>query len=226
MTGDIDSATFARIMEALPVEVSFVDADDVVRYFNKNGDRIFPRPKGVIGRKVQNCHPNKSIGKVENILEGFKKGTLDVAEFWIQLGEQKVYIRYFPVRDAEGKYIGCLEVSQDIAAIQKINGERRIAEEGDYLSDVDGLFQEAFYNGTIDGQTNFEIIQLMQRATFAGIQESINEKANKINANITFANPDFTVTQEDPWNVKFTLIVDVEIKDYSRLINERSLPCL
>jgi PAS domain S-box-containing protein len=126
MTGEIDSATFERIMEALPVEISFVDADDVVRYFNKNGDRIFPRPKGVIGRKVQNCHPNKSIDKVEDILEGFKKGTLDVAEFWIQLGEQKVYIRYFPVRDAEGKYIGCLEVSQDISKIKEIEGEKRL----------------------------------------------------------------------------------------------------
>jgi PAS domain S-box-containing protein len=134
MTGDIDTATFERIMETLPVEVSFVDADDVVRYFNKNGDRLFPRPKGVIGLKVQNCHPNKSIDKVEDILEGFKKGTLEVAEFWIQLGEQKVYIRYFPVKDAEGKYIGdaegkyigCLEVSQDITKIKEIEGEKRL----------------------------------------------------------------------------------------------------
>jgi len=126
MTGDIDSATFERIMESLPVELSFVDQDDVVRYFNKNGDRIFPRPKGVIGRKVQNCHPSKSIDRVEEILKGFKEGKLEVAEFWIQMGERKVYIRYFPVRNGEGKYIGCIEVSQDITEIQKIEGEKRL----------------------------------------------------------------------------------------------------
>jgi PAS domain S-box-containing protein len=126
MTGEIDTATFDRIMESLPVEVSFVDEDDVVRYFNKNGDRIFPRPKGVIGRRVQNCHPGKSIAKVEEILKGFKDGTLDVAEFWIQLGERLVYIRYFPVKDPEGKYIGCLEVSQDVSKIKKLEGEKRL----------------------------------------------------------------------------------------------------
>lgn len=113
-------------MESLPVEVSFVDADDVVRYFNKNGDRIFPRPKGVIGRKVQNCHPKKSLDRVEEILRKFKEGSLEEAEFWIQLGDRMVYIRYFPVKDAEGKYIGTLEVTQDVTRIRELKGEKRL----------------------------------------------------------------------------------------------------
>jgi hypothetical protein len=126
MTGKLDDKTLEAVLNALPVEMSFVDADDVVRYFNKNGDRIFPRPPGVLGRKVQQCHPQKSLNKVEEILRGFKAGTLDKAEFWIDLKGMKVLIRYFPVRDSEGKYLDCLEVTQDITGIQKLKGEKRL----------------------------------------------------------------------------------------------------
>ena len=114
------------IFEALPVEVSFVDADGTVRYFNKGMKRIFPRPESVVGRKVQDCHPKKSLAKVEEILRGFKAGTLDKAEFWIDLQGKKVLIRYFPVKDKDGKYLGCLEVTQDITSIQKLEGEKRL----------------------------------------------------------------------------------------------------
>jgi PAS domain S-box-containing protein len=113
-------------MESLPVELSFVDAEDCVRYFNKNGDRIFPRPKGIVGKKVQNCHPSKSIDRVEEILEGFKAGELDKAEFWIQAGERMIFIRYFPVRGVGGEYLGCIEVTQDITEIRKLKGEKRL----------------------------------------------------------------------------------------------------
>ena len=126
MTGKLEENVLNSMLDALPIEMSFVDADDVVRYFNKNGDRIFPRPPGVLGRKVQQCHPPKSMGKVEEILNGFREGTLDKAEFWIDLKGMKVLIRYFPVRDKGGKYLGCLEVSQDITEIQKIKGEKRL----------------------------------------------------------------------------------------------------
>ncbi len=129
MTGKIDVATFERIMESLPVEISFVDADDAVRYFNKDGNRIFPRPKGIIGRKVQNCHPKKSVERVEEILRGFKEGTLGEAEFWIQIKDRMIYIRYFPVRDEAGKYIGCLEVTQDVTRIRQLKGEKRLLHE-------------------------------------------------------------------------------------------------
>lgn len=114
------------MLNALPVEISFLDAEDTVRYFNKDGNRIFPRPRTVIGRKVQNCHPQKSLHKVNQILEEFKAGTRDSASFWIDLKGRKIYIRYFPVRSPDGKYLGCLEVTQDITDIKKIEGEKRL----------------------------------------------------------------------------------------------------
>ena len=114
------------ILDALPIDITFIDAEDTVRYFNRLGRRIFPRTPDIIGRKVQDCHPRKSLHKVEEILDGFKRGTLDKAEFWIEMRGIKVYIRYFPVRDSDLKYLGCLEVSQDITAIQGIRGEKRL----------------------------------------------------------------------------------------------------
>ncbi len=126
MTGRLDDKVLEAMLNALPVEISFVDGEDKVRYFNKNGDRIFPRTSSVLGMAVQNCHPKKSLAKVEEILKGFKEGTLDKAEFWINLKGMKVLIRYFPVRDKSGNYLGCLEVSQDITQIQKLEGEKRL----------------------------------------------------------------------------------------------------
>ncbi|MFH1721853.1 MAG: PAS domain-containing protein [Candidatus Altiarchaeota archaeon] len=126
MTGKLDDVVLDAMLDALPVEMSFVDVNDEVKYFNKNGDRIFPRSPGVIGKKVQQCHPPQSLDKVEAILKGFKDGSLDKAEFWIDIKGMKVYIRYFAVRDKEGKYLGCLEVSQDITRIQELEGEKRL----------------------------------------------------------------------------------------------------
>ena len=110
--------------------LSFVDADDRVRYFShENGDKIFARTRGAIGTPVQNCHPRASLDKVTQILADFKAGRRQVAEFWIDLGPRKVHIRYFPVRDAGGRYLGCLEVVQDIAPIQKLDGQKRLLDE-------------------------------------------------------------------------------------------------
>lgn len=131
MTGNLEVKDFEDIMESLPIELSFVDTEDRVQYFNKNGDRIFPRPKGIIGRKVQNCHPKKSLGRVEEILQGFKDGSLEKAEFWIDMKGRKIYIRYFPVLDQEGKYKGCIEVTQDITRIRNLKGEKRLLSESD-----------------------------------------------------------------------------------------------
>ena len=126
MTGNIGKEVLDAVLNALPVEISFVDENDTVRYFNKNGDRIFPRPPAVIGKKVQDCHPKKSLHKVSQILADFKNNKRSSSEFWIDLKNRKVYIRYFAVRDKSGKYLGCLEVSQDITDIQKIKGEKRL----------------------------------------------------------------------------------------------------
>jgi len=114
------------ILDALPVDLSFVDDADVVRYFNKEGRRIFPRTRSVIGLKVQQCHPKESVDKVNQILTDFRAGKRDVAEFWVQLNGKMIYIRYFPVRNNDGKYLGCLEVSQDITDIRKLESEKRL----------------------------------------------------------------------------------------------------
>jgi len=114
------------LLDALPVDITFVDQEDRVRYFNKEGKRIFARSRKIIGLKVQKCHPQKSIHVVNQILEDFRNKKRDSANFWIDVKGQKIYIRYFAVRDKEGKYLGGLEVTQDITGIQKITGEKRL----------------------------------------------------------------------------------------------------
>ncbi len=116
------------ILEAIPVEISFVDENDLVKLWNKHETRIFKRPISVIGKSLQNCHPKQSVAKVNQILSDFKSGRKDSAEFWINLGERKVYIRYFAVRDKAGRYLGTLEATQDITEIKRIEGEKRLLE--------------------------------------------------------------------------------------------------
>jgi PAS domain S-box-containing protein len=126
MIENLESEIIDFMLNSMPVEISFVDKNDKVSYFNKNGDRIFPRPRSVIGKKVQQCHPKKSVDKVIQIIESFKNGKRDVANFWINLKGRLIYIRYFAVRDNNRKYLGTLEVSQDITDIKKIEGEKRL----------------------------------------------------------------------------------------------------
>ncbi len=113
------------IMETLPMEVTFVDADDTVAYFNRlDKEKIFPRTRSVIGRKVHKCHPEKSVDTVLKIVESFKNRTMDTAEFWIDFRDEKVLIRYFPVFDDDDEYMGVLEVTQEISRIQKLEGQK------------------------------------------------------------------------------------------------------
>ncbi len=125
-TGRLTVEQVNLMLTHLPVDLSFVNENDEVAYYSATPERIFPRSPGVIGRKVQNCHPPKSVDMVERILKAFKDGTKNVAEFWIQMRGRVLHIRYFAVRDAEGKYRGCLEVSQDITEIQKLTGNKRL----------------------------------------------------------------------------------------------------
>jgi uncharacterized protein len=125
-TGGLSLEQADLILTHLPVDVSFVDAEGTVRYYSETKDRIFKRTPAVIGRKVQNCHPGKSVHMVEAILEAFKSGAKDSAEFWIELGGVFIYIRYFAVRDKSGTYQGCLEVSQDVTGIRALKGEKRL----------------------------------------------------------------------------------------------------
>jgi len=125
-TGSLSKEEVEAVLDSLPVDISFIDKEDRVKYFNKAEGRIFVRTKAVIGRKVQLCHPQKSVHVVNKILEAFKTGKKDVAEFWISLNNRLILIRYFAVRDKNGKYLGTVEVTQDITDIKKIQGEKRL----------------------------------------------------------------------------------------------------
>ena len=125
-TGALSLEQLNLILTHLPVDLSFVDESDTVRFYSEGPARIFPRSPAVIGRKVQQCHPPKSVHIVQEILDAFRNGSKDVAEFWIPLGGKFIHIRYFAVRDADKKYRGCLEVSQDVTAIRTLQGEQRL----------------------------------------------------------------------------------------------------
>jgi DUF438 domain-containing protein len=125
-TGALSLEMVDLLLRHLPLDLSFVDENDVVRYYSESKERIFPRTPAAIGRTVQNCHPPKSVDTVNRILESFRAGKKDVAEFWIHMGPRFIHIRYFAVRDNAGKYRGCLEVTQDIGEIRTLEGERRL----------------------------------------------------------------------------------------------------
>ena len=110
----------------LPLDVTFVDENDRVAYYSASEHRIFPRSPAIIGRHVQKCHPSKSVHVVEKILQEFKNGNRDTAEFWLQLEGKFIHIRYFAVRDSEGNYKGTMEVSQELSEIKKLEGEKRL----------------------------------------------------------------------------------------------------
>jgi PAS domain S-box-containing protein len=128
MLESFSTETLEAIFDALPVEVSFVDETDIVRYYSKGDKRIFKRTPAVIDRKVQACHPPKSLDKVKQVIGDLKSGRRDVSEFWIDLNGRKIYIRYFAVKDKTGKYLGVLEVTQDITDLQKIAGQKTLAD--------------------------------------------------------------------------------------------------
>ena len=110
----------------LPVDITFVDEHDEVKYYNKAADRIFPRSAGIIGRQVKYCHPPKSVHIVEEIVDAFKSGKKSHADFWIQMRGHFLYIRYFAVRDASGNYKGVIEVTQEVSEIRSLEGEQRL----------------------------------------------------------------------------------------------------
>ncbi|HXX81264.1 MAG TPA: DUF438 domain-containing protein [Thermodesulfovibrionales bacterium] len=125
-TGRLTREQVDLLLTHLPVDLSFVDENDELVYYSATKERIFPRSPGVIGRKVQKCHPPKSFHVVQKILDEFRAGKKDVADFWIQMKGKLIHIRYFAVRDSGGKYRGTLEVSQDVTDIRKLEGEQRL----------------------------------------------------------------------------------------------------
>lgn len=114
------------IFDSLPLDITYVDENDKVRYFNRAKDRFFPRSPAVIGRDVRNCHPPESLHVVEEIVNKFRSGERDEAEFWITMRGKFIHIRYFAVRSEKGEYKGVLEVSQDVTKIRELQGQRRL----------------------------------------------------------------------------------------------------
>ncbi len=132
MIGKLPDDVLNTVLETIPLEFSVLDENDKVLAWNRHETRLFKRPAGIIGRDVRDCHPKKSLDKVEQILKEMKEGKRDKARFWIDLpiGENKekhkILIQYFALRDKDNKYLGCLEATQDISGIQKITGEKRL----------------------------------------------------------------------------------------------------
>jgi hypothetical protein len=127
--GALSPQEIEAIFDNLPIDITFIAKDDTVRYFSQTKERIFVRSKAIIGRKVQNCHPQKSVHVVNQILDDFKTGRRSEASFWINLSGRMIYIRYFPVRGSDGEYLGTLEVTQDITDVRSLSGEKKLLDE-------------------------------------------------------------------------------------------------
>lgn len=128
-TGALTAGQIDLLLTNLPVDVTFVDENDQVRFYSQTRERILARSPAIIGRKVQNCHPPTSVHRVQQILDAFRNGTRDEAEFWIQMGGRFIHIRYFALRDGDGTFRGTLELSQDVTGIRALEGERRLLDD-------------------------------------------------------------------------------------------------
>lgn len=128
-TGALTVQELTRMLDMLPIDITFVGKDDTVKYFSQGAERVFPRTKAIIGRKVSNCHPPASVHIVEKLVDDFKAGRKDGEDFWIRMGDRYILIRYFAVRSEAGEFLGVLEVTQNIAPIQAVTGEKRLVSE-------------------------------------------------------------------------------------------------
>lgn len=125
-SGSLSLQELVKIFNTLPVDITFVDKDDKVKYFSQNKDRIFTRSRAIINRDVRYCHPPASVHIVDKIVDDFRSGRQNHAPFWIQMRGKFIYIQYFALRDDDGNYLGTLEVSQDLTELRKLEGEQRI----------------------------------------------------------------------------------------------------
>ena len=128
-TGTIRAEEILPLLNALPVDITFVGADDTVKYFSKGRERIFTRSTSIIGRNVQNCHPPQSLDAVEKIVNSFKDGSKDSYEFWLTIQGKFIHVRFYALRDGAGKYLGAIEVAQDVTRIRALEGEKRLIDE-------------------------------------------------------------------------------------------------
>ncbi len=130
-SGSFTVPELTALLNALPVDITFVNKDDKVAYFTQGSHRIFDRNRSIIGRDVKLCHPPASVHIVERILDDFKSGKQNRAPFWIHMNDRFIHIEYFAVRDEKGDYLGTIEVSQDLTEKRKLSGERRLLSYGE-----------------------------------------------------------------------------------------------
>ncbi|MDP2889490.1 MAG: PAS domain-containing protein [Bacteroidota bacterium] len=129
-TGFLSAEQIVLLFNHLPVDITYVDEFDKVKFFSTPEKRIFRRTNSIIGREVKNCHPPESVHVVEQIVEAFRNGEKDKASFWIQMKGEFILIQYFAVRDEQGNYRGVVEVSQEITEIRTLEGEQRLLDWG------------------------------------------------------------------------------------------------
>ncbi len=125
-SGHLNSEELTWMLNSLPGDITFVGADDRVRYFSEGADRVFPRTRTIVGREVAHCHPPKSLAAVEALIADFKAGRKDSESFWIQKGGKFILIRYFAVRNDKGEYLGVVESTEEISALRSLEGEKRL----------------------------------------------------------------------------------------------------
>ncbi len=125
-TGELNFEQILLLINNLPVDITFVDENDTVKFFSRPKDRFFPRSPAIIGRAVQNCHPPESVHIIEKIVSAFRNGEKDSAEFWLELGGKFILIQYFALRNEKNEYKGVLEVSQDATNTRALKGEQRL----------------------------------------------------------------------------------------------------
>lgn len=125
-TGNFRIEELEALFKVLPIDLTFVDKDDKVRFFSLGPDRIFARNRAILGRDVRMCHPPSSVHVVDQILEDFRSGKENSASFWINMQGKFIYIEYFAMRGKEGEYLGTLEYTQDLTHLRKLEGEQRL----------------------------------------------------------------------------------------------------
>jgi len=125
-SGILEVLELKSMLNTLPIEITFIDADDKVKYFSQSKHKIFARSRAIIGRDVRLCHPPKSVGTVEQIISNFKSGKENSAPFWINIQNRFIHIEYFAVRDEHKRYLGTVEVVQDLTELRKLEGEKRL----------------------------------------------------------------------------------------------------
>ena len=147
-TGKLTLEQINLLFRHLPVDLSYVDENELVKFYSDTPHRIFPRSANVIGREVKNCHPAKSVHVVEEIVEKFRSGEQSQAEFWINKPGLFIYVIYTAVRDENGKFRGVLEMMQDCTHIRELEGSRTLLtwDKTDFVGDSSkekSLAQEA-----------------------------------------------------------------------------------